>query len=413
MKGTKNYRRGHSNWIKDYVAIDPTYPDLIFQRRFAIPRVLYYYIRSDLLLFHNNFWKRRSNGIGYKCIPTDLKILSPLRILSTGCSYDSLDDAVYMSEESIRQCFNQFIKDITTMYGPLFLNRRPTSMELTAISKQYTEYGFPGCIGCVDCMKYVWKNCPYRKKGQFLNSKVSKLATIQCEAWCDKDLYCWSWFSGRPGTNNDLNVLSRSPLFNDIFNDWYKPLLSEPFRLRGSNQLRKKGYFLVDSIYPPWPYFVSIAVSELFDRATKLRFNNLQESERKDVERLFGVLQSRFEILRRENRRTDINDIITIGNTCVILHNIIVRIKQYVNVDEDVVTIDDIHRIMTTETELANQSKCTLERNITENNRRVMTNAIDEEVRRTVRDLIHTDEVYHDQLVADLMQHHHISFSWP
>ncbi len=412
LKGSANYRRGQSNWIKDYVSRNPTYPDGIFQRRFAIPRLLYYYIRSDLLRFNYSYWRKQINGIGYKCIPTDVKILSALRILSTGCSYDSLDDAVYMSEESIRQCFNQFINDIVRMYGPIFFNRRPTSSELTKISNQYADHGFPGCIGCVDCTKLVWKNCPYRKKGQFLNSRVSKMATIQCEAWCDKDLYCWSWFSGRPGTNNDLNVLSRSPLFNDIFNDWYKPELSQPYRFLGSNDQRKNGYFLVDSIYPRWPYFVGIADSEIFDPRIRDKFSGLQESQRKDVERLFGVLQSRFEILRKENRRTDLNHIITLGNTCIILHNITIRMKQHFNIDDHSMSLEDIRDIMQTETVMANKSINNIHRNMIRNNYSVLEDEEEEEIHRTVRDLLHTDEDSHEQLVTDLMDHQRHFYSW-
>lgn len=52
---------------------------------------------------------------------------------------------------------------------------------------------------------------------------------------------------------------------------------------------------------------------------------------RKDVECLFGILQSRFHILLRENQRWPIIEIICIGNCCVILHNFLIRFKQYLD----------------------------------------------------------------------------------
>jgi hypothetical protein len=54
-------------------------------------------------------------------------------------------------------------------------------------------------------------------------------------------------------------------------------------------------------------------------------FCKAQEAIRKDVECAFGVLQSRFAIVKGPSRfwsRDDLNDIMT---TCVILHNKIVE----------------------------------------------------------------------------------------
>ena len=59
------------------------------------------------------------------------------------------------------------------------------------------------------------------------------------------------------------------------------------------------------------------------------------------MECLFGILQRRFLILRRENQRWDLNEIVRIGNSCVIIHNILIRFSQYEQCDE-VRTVDEI-----------------------------------------------------------------------
>jgi hypothetical protein len=54
-------------------------------------------------------------------------------------------------------------------------------------------------------------------------------------------------------------------------------------------------------------------------------FASRQESERKDIERAFGVLQSRFAVIRGPAYgwdRRQLNDIMV---TCIILHNMIVE----------------------------------------------------------------------------------------
>lgn len=154
--GSKSFQRSVSFWIKDYVDQNPTYPDTIFKRRFSIPRVFYYILKEDLLRHRSGYWKQKVNVIGHKCIPKDLKILSALRILSTGCASDNLDDCVYMAEKTIRQYFTQFCIDVIEIYGGLFYNRFPTKEELMDIEQRYTEIGFPGCIGgCVLHEEYM------------------------------------------------------------------------------------------------------------------------------------------------------------------------------------------------------------------------------------------------------------------
>nr|VDC84987.1 unnamed protein product [Brassica oleracea] len=102
--------------------------------------------------------------------------------------------------------------------------------------------------------------------------------TIVLEAVASEDLWMWHAFFGLPGTLNDINVLDRSPVFDDI--------------IQGNK-------------------------AELFAKH--------QESTRKDVERAFGVLQSRFAIVKNPGLLWDKEKLGKIMRTCVILHNMIVE----------------------------------------------------------------------------------------
>ncbi|CAN1167823.1 hypothetical protein LINPERPRIM_LOCUS18879 [Linum perenne] len=94
----------------------------------------------------------------------------------------------------------------------------------------------------------------------------------------------------RIGSNNDINVLNQSPLFNDVLGV-YSPDIQ--FTVNGTTYT--KGYYLVDGIYPEWATMVkSFAYPE--DPKRK-KFNKMQEAARKDVERAFGVLQARWAIV--------------------------------------------------------------------------------------------------------------------
>ncbi|XP_033133916.1 uncharacterized protein LOC117127490 [Brassica rapa] len=82
-------------------------------------------------------------------------------------------------------------------------------------------------------------------------------------------------------------------------------------------------YYLTDGIYPNWSTFIQSIPLHQGPKAEL--FAQRQESTRKDVERAFGVLQSRFAIVKNPALLWDKEKIGKIMRTCVILHNMIVE----------------------------------------------------------------------------------------
>ena len=80
-------------------------------------------------------------------------------------------------------------------------------------------------------------------------------------------------------------------------------------------------------------------------RNKKKHFAQMQESGRKDVERAFGVLQSRYVIVRGPARYWDIETLKDIMLTCIVLHNMIVEDERGQNLDNDYDTCDGIPSI--------------------------------------------------------------------
>ncbi|GJU23643.1 ALP1-like protein isoform X1 [Tanacetum coccineum] len=120
------------------------------------------------------------------------------------------------------------------------------------------------------------------------------------EAVADQKLWIWHAYFRVPGSNNDLNVLYSSPLFDDVLVDTAS---EAPFVVNGRTY--KQGYYLADGIYPTWSTFVK-TFSIARDEKT-LKFKRVQESARKDIERAFGVLQGRWGIIRQPARALQIN----------------------------------------------------------------------------------------------------------
>ena len=101
-------------------------------------------------------------------------------------------------------------------------------------------------------------------------------------------------------------------------------------------------YMLSDSIYPPWCIFAK-PTNALMTESESI-YKKTQESVRKDIERFFGVLQGRFQILRHELHEWSDELIVLISQVCDILHNMILEMwergKIKAEVDDGGETID-------------------------------------------------------------------------
>jgi len=54
---------------------------------------------------------------------------------------------------------------------------------LRQILAGYEEKGWIGCMGCIDVMKWVWKNCPMAWRGQYQGKETHP--TVELEAVVD------------------------------------------------------------------------------------------------------------------------------------------------------------------------------------------------------------------------------------
>ena len=82
-------------------------------------------------------------------------------------------------------------------------------------------------------------------------------------------------------------------------------------------------YYLTDGIYPKWSTFIQ-SISLPQGPKAEL-FAKVQEATRKYVERAFGVLQTRFAIVKNPALSLDKEKIGKIMTACIILHNMIVE----------------------------------------------------------------------------------------
>ncbi|XP_052625753.1 uncharacterized protein LOC128132813 [Lactuca sativa] len=120
------------------------------------------------------------------------------------------------------------------------------------------------------------------------------------------------------GANNDINVLDQSPVFNDIYLG-----KSHDVPFQANMVVYKRGYYLTDGIYPPLSVFVKLFTCP--NDPKRKKFKEAQESARKDVERAFGVLKRRWQVLTVGARSYEVKRLQHVMYACVILHNMILE----------------------------------------------------------------------------------------
>ncbi|KAJ9567291.1 hypothetical protein OSB04_003257 [Centaurea solstitialis] len=332
---SRNRIVAHEKLVNDYFSDNPVYDDNDFERRFRMKRRLFLKIVEDLEREYEFFrWTHDARGVkGFSPLQ---KCTSAIRQLAYGTAADATDEYLQMSETTSRECFTNFCEGIIHLYMRRYL-RKPTANDvqlLFALHEQ--QHGLPGMLGSIHCMHWDWKNCPVAWRGQYHRGDHQGPTTV-LEAVASYDGWIWHAYYGTPGAVNDIVVVNQSPIFNDLF-EGKAP--DSSFSVNGRQY--KHGYYLADGIYPKWTTFVK--AYRYPTEPERIAFTERQESARKDIERAFAMLKSKWHIVKYPARAWTKKKLRYTMYTCIILHNMIHEDEGFANYpfDESWVTTDDI-----------------------------------------------------------------------
>lgn len=110
------------------------------------------------------------------------------------------------------------------------------------------EFGVAGCLGCLDCVHVCWRLCPSAWKGQF-QGKTKGKASLVLEAVADCNLWFWHASFGTPGSQNDVNVIDRSPSLRSMLDGTMTDELD--FECNIGDTVLDRLWSLVDGVHPP------------------------------------------------------------------------------------------------------------------------------------------------------------------
>ncbi|CAH1434054.1 unnamed protein product [Lactuca virosa] len=166
-------------------------------------------------------------------------------------------------------------------------------------------------------MRWKWSMCPNAHHGHYTTGNYH-YPTIVLEAVASQALWIWNAFFASVSSLNDINILNNSPIFNKVCDNTTP---DSSLIVRGTEY--KFGYYLVDGIYPKVSVFVKILSCP--DDPHRSRFKRIQEKARKYIERAFGALKKRWQIIAKASMFRDISTMTVVMYTCIILHNMILK----------------------------------------------------------------------------------------
>uniref|UniRef100_A0A0D3BVT6 DDE Tnp4 domain-containing protein n=1 Tax=Brassica oleracea var. oleracea TaxID=109376 RepID=A0A0D3BVT6_BRAOL len=327
----RNREAGHNRLSNDYFTENPTYEAHFFRRRFRMNKELF--MRIVYGLSQNvPFFQQKRDATGRLGLSPLQKCTAAICMIAYGSAADAVDEYLRLGESTTLSCLHHFTDRIILLFGDEYL-RRPTAEDLQRLLDIGETRGFPGMVGSIDC------------------------------------------------TLNDINVLDRSPVFDDII-EGRAPRLEYVV----NRHKYKFAYYLTDGIYPKWSTFIQSITLPQGPKANLLA--KVQEAARKDVERAFGVMQARFAIVKNQALTWDKEKIAKIMRACIILQNMIVENerKGYARIDISEFEEGNVTRSSQVETETDRP-----------------TNLNNIFVNQNQKDL--RDRRIHEQLKKDLIEH--------
>ena len=304
----------------DYLGPDPLFgkefPMMFRVSRPRMQRLLEDFGNSDIPFYSNS----------KDCFDNDnpsleARLLLPLKSIAYGVPSHTFMDYFSMSKTAARDCYVHFMNSMRLLYVEEYL-RKMTKEDIKAIMQLHKSVhrGVDGMLGSLDCMHTYWNKCPVAWKGQYKKGKAKP--SIVLEGMCDYHLFFWHASYGYAGTLNDVNILNLSPLTDMFLNGEMADLESEVTPYTIGDEAFNQLFILVDGIYPKFSRFVKAYKEPVGDYEKAL--TSWQESARKDIERAFGVLQGKFQVLARPIVIRSLKLIEELVTCCLILHNMCV-----------------------------------------------------------------------------------------
>jgi hypothetical protein len=350
-----------SDWYILYVAnpaIDRDDFHQDFRNKFRLPYDLFLSLLHEISEDETfRQWTNKIDCTGIQSTPIELLLLGTLRLLGRDCKIDCIAFQIKVSFATMQTFFHKFCAFGATILFEKHVKHPTTTRELYDNMKVYAEMGLHGAVGSMDATHVMSIRIPsslYQVHKSFKHHHPARSYNITVN---HKGRILHST-RGFPARMNDQSIVRYDSFYlkilkGEIGND-VEFFLYYADASTGKVLLQKyKGvWIIVDNGY--LAESITVPPSKITRFKDDQNFSEWLESVRKDVERTFGILKGRFEILRTQCRYHKIERMDNVWMTCCSLHNMIHDFDNIDNVIEEEDSIDFFHSLQLKQQEAIN-----------------------------------------------------------
>ena len=323
-------------WYMMYVkspALDNDKFNLKFRRRFRMSHQQFLILLEKVKTADTFFGRWKSNAkdaYGTRASPIELLLLSALRYLGRGLTFDDLEEYTAISEETHQQFLHKFIEYGSSVLFKEFVRMPTTAAEYKKSQRQYDIGGLTGAGFSTDTTNVVMWRCSHNLRQANMGFKQSHPARTY-NLTCDHSRRILHSTKGHPLRWNDKTLAYFDEFMcavheGKILQDVTFVLYSWEGEVGGSRLEATKycgAWGLVDNGYHRWSCTQAPAKHTLM--RTEERLSQWIESFRKDAECTFGILKGRFRVLKTGIRLEGPGAADRVWLTCCALHNFLLE----------------------------------------------------------------------------------------
>eukprot|EP00797_Seminavis_robusta_P021439 Sro3344_g347030.2 (377) ;mRNA; r:5289-6419 len=275
---------------------------------------------------------QRRNSAKTPPSPIGLLLLGSLRYLGRGHTFDDLEEATAISEETHRRFFHRFIQYGEDTLYPEYAIAPQTAEEFQTHQHEFAMAGLPGCGFSTDATNVILWNCTHNLKQSHIGFKQNHPARTynlstnhrkqilhttkgHRSRWNDKTLAYYDSF---------LNRIHEGSILQDV--TFF--LLERSTENNNESVIKRTKYkgawWIVDNGYHRWSCTQAPGKSDMY--RPQQRLSEFIESMRKDVECVFGILKGRWRVLKTGIRLHGETAADRIWLTCCALHNMLLQV---------------------------------------------------------------------------------------
>ncbi|XP_021747235.1 uncharacterized protein LOC110713081 [Chenopodium quinoa] len=137
----------------------------MFRRRFHIRRPIFLRIVNTISATNRYFQQHPNAAMRLGASPLQ-NCTTVICMLAYGCSANQVDEYLKLGESTARECLGKFVEGLIAQFTTEYLHK-PTVENIRRLLREGKDRGFPGMLGSIDCMHWVWKSCLARWKGMY------------------------------------------------------------------------------------------------------------------------------------------------------------------------------------------------------------------------------------------------------